>query len=194
LADRLHRLSLDDYHRMAEHGILTEHHPVVLLDGLLVKKMTRHPPHVTSANRVFMALNALGLEGWHARKEDPISLPGGPDGRDSEPEPDVVLARGSIADYAARHPGPGDIALVVEVADSSLAEDRAGLARYAWANIPAAWIVNLNERVVEVYTDPTGPTAQPGYRWREVVKPGGEVPVVLGGQPVARVAVADLLA
>jgi Uma2 family endonuclease len=179
---------------MAEVGILTPRDRVVLLDGFLVLKTEKSPRHVTATGKTVKAIETFVPEGWMVIKEDPVSFQGGPAGADSEPEPDVAVVRGTIANYAARHPGPGDIALVVEVAESSLAEDRAGLARYAWANIPSAWIVNLNERVIEVYTDPTGPTAQPGYRWREVVKPGGEIPLVLDGQPVARVAVADLLA
>ena len=69
----------------------------------------------------------------------------------------MTVIRGTILDYPARKPGPADVALVVEVAESSLREDRKVLARYAWANIPVAWIVNLNDRAVEVYTGPTGP-------------------------------------
>ena len=192
--DRLYRISLDKYHQMAAHGILSERDRVVLLDGLLVTKMTRHPPHVTSALRVFKALDGLDIGRWHVRKEDPISLPGGPTGADSEPEPDVTVVRGTIDDYADHHPGPADIALVVEVASSSLAEDRAGLARYAWAGIPVAWIVNLPERRVEVHTEPTGPDAQARYLEVAVYGPDGQVPVVINGREVGRLAVKNLLA
>jgi Uma2 family endonuclease len=191
--DRLFRIPLEMYHRMAELGILTKHHRTVLLDGLLVTKMTRYPPHVTSTIRVFKALDQLVGERWHARKEDPISLPGGPGGRDSEPEPDGSVVRGSIDDYTDHHPVPGDIALVVEVADSSVADDRAGLVRYAWAEIPTAWIVNLPEGRVEVSSKPTGPDAQARYLEVDLYGAGDHVPVVLDGREVGRIEVKALL-
>src|SRR4051812_41814935 len=74
------------------------------------------------------------------------------------------------------HPGPSDIALVIEVADSSLARDRdiKGPA-YAAAGLPVYWIVNLIERQVEVYTAPSGPSADPAYGQRQGVGIGGSV-------------------
>jgi Uma2 family endonuclease len=191
--DRLYRISLEMYHRMAELGILTKHDKIVLLDGLLVTKMTRYPPHVTSTLRTHMVLFRLVADRWHVRKEDPISLPGGPTGRDSEPEPDVTVVRGSIDDYTDHHPGPADIGLVVDIADSSLADDRAGLVRYAWAGIPTAWIVNLPEARVEVYSEPTGPDAQARYLKVDLYKASDHVPVVLDGTEVGRIAAKELL-
>src|SRR5262249_58498297 len=111
--DGLYRLSLDRYHRMAELDILTPRDRVVLLDGLLVKKMTKGSPHATATRKLVKALEVVVPPGWLAIKEDPISIPGGPEGTDSEPEPDVAVVRGSIDDYADHHPGPGDVALVV---------------------------------------------------------------------------------
>jgi Uma2 family endonuclease len=185
--DRLYRIGLDKYHQMAAHGILTGRDRVVLLDGLLVTKMTRHPPHVTSTIRVYKALDRLVPERWHVRKEDPISLPGGPGRFDSEPEPDVTVVRGTIDDYAGHHPGPADVALVVEVAERSLAEDRAGPIRYAWVGIPTAWIINLPERRIEVYSGPTGPDAQARYLEAKVYGPDQPVPVVIDGREVGRI-------
>jgi hypothetical protein len=80
--------------------------------------------------------------GWDARKEEPVRIPN----RRSEPEPDVSVVRGSVDDYATRHPDPEDVALVVEVTHSSLAKDRA-LARIdAGEGIPAYSIVNVPGR------------------------------------------------
>ena len=182
--DRLYRISLDKYHQMAAHGIFSGRDRVVLLDGLLVTRMTRHPPHVTATSKSVKALEAVVPEGWMVNKEDPVSFPSGPTGADSEPEPDVTVVRGTIDDYTDHHPGPADIALVVEVADSSLAEDRAGLVRYAWAGIPTAWIVNLPERRVEVHTEPTGPDAQARHLEVAVYGTDGLVPVVIDGREV----------
>ena len=80
------------------------------------------------------------LPDWYIRSAKPIRLPG----QGSEPEPDRCVVRGAIRDYGEYHPGPADIALVVEVADSSLADDRKladGV--YGPAGIPVYWIVNV---------------------------------------------------
>jgi hypothetical protein len=192
-AESLFPISLGVYHKMIEYGLLTEHDKVVLLDGMLVKKMTRYPPHVRATNRTFRAMSALLREGWDVRKEDPILLPTPAAGRDSQPEPDVFVVRGGPDDLPDRHPGPADIALVVEVADSSLREDRKALARYAWAAIPVAWLVNLNARTIEVHTRPTGPTEPAQYQDVTIYGEADEVPVVLDGREVGRIAARDVL-
>lgn len=193
MAARMYRFPLDVYHGMLEHGLLTEHDKVVLLDGLLVAKMTRGPRHSTSTRRVVKALERLPLEGWHIRKEEPILLPAGPGVRDSEPEPDAAVVRGDDDLYVTRHPGPADIALVVEVADNSLREDRAGLAVYARAGIPVAWLVNLKDRAVEVHTRPPGPARPASYGDTKVYGPDDHLPVVVDGREVGWIAVRDVL-
>jgi Uma2 family endonuclease len=93
-----------------------------------------------------------------------------------------------------RHPGAKDTGLIVEVADVSLARDRNEKARlYARAGIVVYWIVNLVDRQIEVYTNPTGPDPSPGYRQRLDYLLSQSVPLVLDGQWVAQVAVRDLL-
>lgn len=191
--DRTYRLSLDQYRRMGEAGIITVRDRVVLLDGVLVGKMTKGGPHVTSTILSYKALDQLVAPGWHARQEAPIILVGGPKGHDSAPEPDVSVVRGAVRDYAARTPQPGDVGLVVEVAESSLYEDRAGLARYAWAGIPTVWIVNLISRSVEVYTDPTGSGPDPRYRTARTFDGDSAVPMWLEGREIGQIAVRDLL-
>ncbi|MCA1684994.1 MAG: Uma2 family endonuclease [Planctomycetia bacterium] len=192
-ADRMFRFSLDFYHRMAEHGLLSEHARVVLLDGLLVKKMTRGAPHVRATIKVFRHLSAVVPGGWEVRKEDPVTLPTAAGDRDSEPEPDVFVVRGSLDDYTDHHPGPADLALVVEVAASSLREDRAALTLYAWAGIPVAWIVNLLDDTVEVHSRQTGPADPSKYEGVKVYQKDDHVPVTVDGREVGRVAVRDLL-
>jgi Uma2 family endonuclease len=192
-ADRLYRIPLDVYHEMARLGLLTKNDKAVLLDGLLVKKMTKGQPHVTSLLLVADALRGLAQVGWHVRTEAPLALPPGPSGHGSEPEPDVFVVRGAIRDYLTRHPGPADLALVVEVAESSVREDRAALALYARAGIPVAWIVNLNDGAVEVYTRPTGPVDPARYEDSTVYRRDDHLPVVVDGREVGQVAVRDLL-
>ena len=72
---RLHRFTLKQYERMGRLGILTKADRVVLLDGLVVKKITKGPRHETVKHRVFKALEALLVEGWHYRMENPLRLP-----------------------------------------------------------------------------------------------------------------------
>jgi len=161
-ADRLFRISLGLYNRMIELGMLGPSDPIELLDGLLVKKMPKGPRHVRATRRTYNSLMVRETENWHPRFEAPVELPQGPDG-DSSPEPDVVVVRGDDGLYSLRHPGPADIILAIEIADSSVAADRKALRRFGWAGIPTVWIVNLRNSTVEVYTGPSGPGEDPGY-------------------------------
>jgi Uma2 family endonuclease len=93
-----------------------------------------------------------------------------------------------------RHPTAADVGALLEVSDSTLDSDREDKCRiYARANIPVCWIVNLIDRIVEVYTLPSGPTAAPAYGQRQDYMPGDTVPLVLDGAVVAQVPVVDLL-
>ncbi len=110
--------------------------------------------------------------------------------RRANPSPITADVRGAIDDYLEQHPGPADIALLVEIADSSLADDRDYTAHlYGPAGIPACWIVNVNGRRVEVYTGP-GPQ---GYGPPAILAEGQSVPLVIDGREVGRIAVADML-
>jgi Uma2 family endonuclease len=113
---------------------------------------------------------------------------------DSEPEPDLVVARGNPRSYLRRHPQPGDIGLVVEVAESTLAGDRVDKTRiYARALLPIYWIVNLVDFQIEVYTSPSGPTATPVYAQRQDFRRGDNVPFILDGVCVTTIPVDELL-
>jgi len=185
----LYAISGEQYDDMVRHGILTEDDAVELLDGLLVQKMTKNPPHVMSGKLTAIALGRLCPDTHHLATQDPFATPA------SRPEPDVSIVRGSPRDYPDRHPLPSDLALVVEIADTSVARDR-GIKRriYARAGVPVYWIVVLAERAVEVYTDPSsGPAADPGYAGLRRYPDGDRIPVVIDGREVGTVAVADLL-
>src|SRR5262245_23056160 len=186
--DRTYRLSVAQYLEMARLGILTAKDNVELLEGRLVTKMTKHPPHVLAGKKTFNALRRAIPHGWHVAKEDPVQTP------DSVPEPDSSVLRGDAEMYRDRIPGTGDVALVVEVADSSLLEDQRYMKRiYAKAAFPTYLIVNIPDNRLEVYTDPTGPADAPDYRDHRDYRPGESVPLVLDGVEVARIAVRDLL-
>jgi Uma2 family endonuclease len=186
IPSRLYRMTVEQYEAMAASGAIPTSHRVHLINGYLVEKMTHNPPHAVADERCGVALDRVIPPGWHARAAKPIRLPG----QDSEPEPDRCAVRGTIVDYAERHPGPDDIALVVEVADSSLADDRKLATEvYGPAGIPVCWIVDVRGRRVEAYASP-GPR---GYASTETFAEGQSVPVVIAGREVGRIAVTDIL-
>jgi Uma2 family endonuclease len=180
----LYRMTVYEYERLADAGVLQDRR-VELINGLLVKKMTAKPPHVVAVDATREAIAAQLPTGWWLREEKPVRIPDF-----DEPEPDVSVVRGSRQDYQARHPGPADIAFLVEVADTSLPWDRGEkLSAYARARVPTYWILNLVDRQLEVYTDPE-PT---GYRHRLVLAQGDSATLVLDRVEFGTVAVADLL-
>jgi len=91
------QLTVEQYHEMLRAGILDEHAPVELLEGWLVTKMMKKPPHSEATELIRRALDRQMPEGWHVRSEQPVTL------ASSEPEPDVMVVRGRVRDYA-----PGD--------------------------------------------------------------------------------------
>ncbi len=186
--DLIWRLSVAQYHAMIRTGILTADDQVELLEGWLVYKMPKNPQHRIATRLTQRALETIIPSGWYVDTQEPITLD------DSEPEPDVMIVRGETWQYADRHPGPPDLALVVEVADATLARDQ-GLKKrlYARAGITIYWILNLPESCLEVYTDPSGPAAEPDYQQRQNYGSSEIVPVVIEGGEVGRIAVQELL-
>jgi hypothetical protein len=183
----LYRLSVKQYHTMIDKGILRECEKVELLEGLLVEKMTRNPPHDVVLGILNKVLTTRLPADWSLRVQSAITT------TDSEPEPDFVVVSGSHERYLGAHPGPGDIALVIEVADSSLDDDRTlSLRIYARARLPIYWIVNIPERQIEVYTQPRA-GRNPTYRQRRDYLPGESIPLVLAGKEVTSIPVENIL-
>jgi Uma2 family endonuclease len=186
--EMLWRLSVAKYHEMIRAGILTTEDRLELVHGYLVQKMTKKPPHTLSTELTRDALVALLPVNFFVNSQEPVTT------TDSEPEPDAAIIRGDRRQFRDDHPQPSDVLLIVEVADSSLEYDRRIKKRlYAENSIPTYWIVNLVDNQVEVYTDPTGPTAEPDYRSRQDYLDLDEVPVVIDGQEIGRLPVRDLL-
>jgi Uma2 family endonuclease len=180
--------SVEKYHEMIEQGILLEDDPVELLEGCLVRKMPKNPNHTMSTGLVSDLLRSLILEGWFINVQDPIVI------GDGEPEPDAVVIRGSRRDYITTHPGPDDIALVVEVSETSLEMDRTSKQRmYAAAGIPCYWIVNLQDMCLEVFSEPAGVDEDANYGSAVKVGRDEKVTLVIDGKVVGEIAVNDLL-
>jgi Uma2 family endonuclease len=184
----IYRLTVQQYQAMSDAGILTEDDSVELLEGWLVAKMSKSPPHVVSRGLMLDLFPQILPAGWFLSVQGPIAA------LDSLPEPDLALIRRTPRDYLDRRPAGEQIALVVEVADTSLEQDRGTKKRiYAEAGIVIYRIVNLIDRHVEVYTDPTGPADQPDYRQRRDYGPAEEIPVQLDGAEVGRIPIHELL-
>jgi Uma2 family endonuclease len=182
----LYRMTVAQYEAMVASGAFSERDRVHLINGFLVEKTTQPPPHTIADILCGDELDRVIPPGWHVRPAKPVRLPG----QATMNEPDRCVVRGSARDYLASDPGPGDIALLVEVADSRLADDRELADKvYGPAGIPVYWIINLVDRQVEVFTSP-GPG---GYSPCAVFAPGQAVPVVIGGQQIGAIAVDDVL-
>lgn len=182
----LFQLTVKQYHSMIEKGVLTDDDPVELLEGVLVFKMPKRPPHRIALAKLTRVLAPMLPSTVSLQTQEPITL------GDGEPEPDASVFAGKAEDYTDRHPGPGDAQLVIEIADTTLARDRGvKLRSYARAGLPLYWIVDLTVGAVEVYSDVQ--PAAPDYLKREVYDRQGAVPVVLEGQMLGLIKVADIL-
>ena len=145
-----------EYERLVELGMLTPDDRAELVDGLIVKKMTHNPPHFTALGLAEDWLRSIVGPRRHVRAQGPIAL-----SDMSEPEPDLVVVAGSRGHYASRHPKPEEVELLVEISHSSIDRDRRLKAPlYARAGVRELWIVDLDNRRLELHREP-GPG---GYR------------------------------
>ncbi|WP_165220697.1 Uma2 family endonuclease [Aquisphaera insulae] len=177
------RFTVPEFEAMLDAGLFAGRH-VELLDGE-VYEVVKNPPHDFAVGALADSLKNILPPGYHVREEKSIASWGR-----WRPEPDVAVARGDRRRYQATHPKPRDLALVVEVTDTSLQDRTRKRSGYAKAGIPAYWILDLNARHLEVYTLPSGAIRYP----EPVIVPAGDsVELVLDGTTVGRIAVASLL-
>lgn len=181
------RFSVEQYRDMIRLGILTADTPVELLEGLLIQKMPKNPPHRIVNKLVSQALESIIPLGWYVDTQEPIEL------ATSVPEPDVAIIRGNTRDYLEHHPTSQNVAVVIEIADSTLEKDRTYKQRiYAGALIPIYWIVNLSELQIEVYTQPQNSGEEVGYQYREDFSLSMQIPVFIDGSEVGKLDVSSL--
>jgi len=158
--------TVEEYHRMAEAGILSEDDRVELIEGELVTMSpigSRHAACVARLTALLFPVEGRGIL-W---VQNPIRL-----GARSEPQPDVALLRYRPDFYASAHPGPEDVLLVVEVAETSADADRSlKIPLYARYGIPEAWLVDLLEERIEIYRHLT----PQGYRSLHIAHRGETV-------------------
>lgn len=180
------RFSVAEYHQLMEIGILKDGDPYELLDGWITKKMTHNPAHDVCVDllREFFSQNLP--KGWRPRIQSSIAL------SNSEPEPDVTIVHGSARDFLSQHPTPKSIALVIEVADSSLDRDRIKSQLYAQDRVDRYWLINLSDRIIEDYSQAIGKGTAAKYKTVKVVESDDTLSLTVGRKTLS-LRVADIL-
>lgn len=162
-------LTVDDYYKMAEFGILKPDERVELINGEIIKMSpvnSRYAGHVRLMNRTLNFL--IGTEAIISI-QNPIRL-----NDKSEPEPDIAVLYPREDSYIESHPTADDIILLIEVSDSTLRYDRVQKAElYATENIQEYWIVNLQNKQLEVYQNPLDGK----YTTKAILKKGEKVKI-----------------
>jgi Uma2 family endonuclease len=188
---RPYRLSVSQYEAMIRSGVFGEKDSIFLWKGQLVESMTKGAKHNHTLSDLIAALVQLVPGGWHVRPDCSLIV-----GGYSMPEPGASIARGKTRDYPDKNPSAKDVSLVVEVSDSSVAVDSGDvLQAFAEAAIPVYWVVNIPAGTIDVYSTPSGPCESgiPHYADCHRFGPDDEVPLVLDGREVGRIAVKDVL-
>lgn len=142
-----YRFSIDEFHRMVTAGVFDEDDRVELIEGEVLEKSPIGPEHAVCVDKLNLLLGRRLGRRAILRVQSPIQL-----GRRSEPQPDLSILRPPITAYEERHPGPGDVLFVIEVADTTVESDRElKLPFYARKGIVEAWLVDLPGQAVEVH-------------------------------------------
>jgi Uma2 family endonuclease len=186
-AVRIRRWNRVEYDRLIETGFFGPGDKIELLGGQLCVSEPQNSPHARAISLGLETIQRALAPGWHVRVQLPIALDD-----ESEPEPDLAVISGGPRDYTDH---PSRPALVVEVADSTLAFDREHKGSlYARARLPEYWVVNLIDRVLEVYREPASdPAAQFGWAYGVALTLGPDAHVTPLAAPSARILVANFL-
>ena len=182
----VHRWSVAEYLRLAQLGFLGEDDQIELLEGWPVKKMTKNPLHDGTVDQINLLLGSQLPAGWYVRVQNVVVTD------DSAPEPDLAIVRGLPKDYRNQHPTPRDVALIVEVADTSVAKDRQKRHLYARAGITTYWLVNLLDRHLEVFSSPKADGADADYESQQVLGTRHKIALKIPGRREIKLSVADL--
>ena len=158
-------ISVDDYYRMGEIGILGPEERVELIEGVIVTMSPIGPVHahiVDELNRLLVV--AVGNRAV-VRVQNPVRL-----SDLSEPEPNLALLRPRAGGYAKNHPTPADTLLAIEVSDSTLDRDtRVKVPLYARHGIPELWLIDVQRERLVAYREPVD-----GVYARELAHPLSE--------------------
>lgn len=165
------KFTVDEYHKLIDLGFFAENDRIELIRGEIIEMAPKRTPHSVCNSLVWKRLYELIGKQAEIRIQEPITL------LDSEPEPDVVIARLKADNYLAAHPTAQDIILIIEIADSTLKYDReVKLPLYAEARINNYWIFNLVDRRLEVYSQPFSDTHNKfDYKTKNIFLPEEEI-------------------
>ncbi len=177
------RFTVEAYHKLAELGFLGTDDRVELLDGVITPKMVHSPVHDAIVSVIEHILRPLLSEESILRIQSSVTL------ERSEPEPDLAVAKGPPLRYVTHHPSGQELALVIEVAETSVQRDRVKEASYASAGVPVYWIVNLKKRRLEVFQSPRGEE----YAERLLLEADEFVEISRGFRETIAIRVADLI-
>jgi len=176
---------------MGRTGVFGETDRVELIEGEIVEMTPIGSGHAATVNRLNRLLSTQVGERAIVTVQNPLAIPGAGPGEgtalDSEPQPDLMLLAPRDDFYAAGHPTPGDVLLLIEVADTTLAFDRdVKLPVYARGGVPEVWLVKLRDEMVEVHREPV----QGSFRWTRRAFSGEDLePDSLAGVRVAVAAI-----
>jgi len=184
---RPYRFTADQLWRMIEAGIIPDGVDVELVGGRIYR-MTKHEPHNFAVARTVKLLRAILPAGLHVREEKSMRH-----GARSIPEPDVAVVPGSEDVFRPDPPTTSEAALIVEVCVSTRKADYIDKPRlYASAGVPLYWVVDVEGRKIDAFSEPQGSGCDAGYARRETFQEAAPVPVVLDGREVGRIAPQDL--
>ncbi|MGD1889775.1 MAG: Uma2 family endonuclease [Cyclobacteriaceae bacterium] len=147
-----HRFSVDDLLLMEESGVFTPDQRIELIDGEIIDMSSVNQPHAACVRKLIRFFQQhLPIDRYTLDAQNPLQLT-----EHTLPQPDLIIAYDHPELLDEDHIQPADVALLIEVSDATYAYDRKKkYAQYALAGIPVYWIVNLNQRQVEVYTQPS---------------------------------------
>ncbi|NES71769.1 MAG: Uma2 family endonuclease, partial [Okeania sp. SIO2D1] len=180
----LRLLTVDEYHRMAEVGILHPDEKIELIAGQIINKMSpQGSSHAASIRRSDRLFSKLFSEGVSVQKQLPVIL-----NNFSEPEPDIAVVKADSLDYDDDHPTAKDVYLIMEIADTTLKSDLEVKGKeYAKSGIEDYWVLDVNHRQLYVYRQPS----QLGYQQEMIL--GEEEEIAPLAFPFAKIVVGELL-
>ena len=186
-APQPHRWTIREYRELGKTGLFRDK-KTMLLHGVLYVMVLPKPPHDTALNLAYEFLRAAFPTGHHVRNQQGFDI-----GTDTDPGPDLAVVSGAIRDYSGRTPTAA--VLIVEVSDSSLFTDLTEKAElYATAGVPEYWVVDLVNRQLVVFRDPTPLAKELGattYQTRLTFGPADAVSPI--SAPSATITVSELL-
>ena len=179
----LRKWTVKEYHKLGEMGFFHPEERVELLSGNIIKMSAKGTAHTSALGRTDRLLQSLFANLAWVRMQDPIALDDS-----SEPEPDIALVIIDPLDYATHHPTPSEIYLIIEVADSSLTFDREIKAKiYARSGIADYWVLNVGDRQLHVFREPT----ENGYQSEVIIREHGSISPLQF--PIVNIAIQEML-